>query len=625
MHALRVFPVSVVCHREICVVAGILSPDHGVFFMHSEKHAGCVSGWGMAAALRRRSARARCWAWRCALVVLLLLPLMEMMPRAIKQWRMRMAVPIKLNPEVSRRFVSDTTAWGVLQTYDVVMEGVKQRHAKAQMPETRQPPWEGARLTLADWRRTPWLEIERWLPVVWWGVAGMAGVWFLARMVAGRWWLRRGSMQPDWTPRQASVIAQAVREMKLVSKFQIRISSRARFPLLAGIWRPAVYLPLAAADWEAERLRMVFLHELAHWRRRDPLWLLMGRLGACLFWWNPLAAFAVRRMCREAEEAADDEVVLREVSAPNYAETLVEIAASPSNGSLAAGAVELAGVSMVLKKSALEKRIRALLTPSRWRGRVGYFAACAILILGGMSAGAAVLLVRNSAVAQTISKNERKLTGEERVLLERIRDNTKRRLHELRYVHVKLEKIFGEEKYGDRAVAPQPSKIEAWADLWTNRYRMQKRPDVFVFVRQPGEREHSLGIDDEDKISDGKHGYRMRLAEARDDDRWDGIVFPGELSRMLAYEKQVTLWERANALLGQDSVTEKMPDGSPDGVSAITKEGKTMIRIAEASKMATPSSVEIFEVDPALDDLLVYYDKEYKRKDFSSLIFWTLR
>ena len=42
-------------------------------------------------------------------------------------------------------------------------------------------------------------------------------------------------------------------------------------PAVIGILRPSVVLPLDAASWTAERLRVVLLHECAHVRRRDAM------------------------------------------------------------------------------------------------------------------------------------------------------------------------------------------------------------------------------------------------------------------------------------------------------------------------------------------------------------------
>nr|WP_232766776.1 M56 family metallopeptidase [Geminisphaera colitermitum] len=539
-----------------------------------------------------------------------------MAPKAVRRFRAWTTVPVKLERAATSRFLNETKAWGVIQSNEIVSEVLEQRRADARRPEIQQPPWEVPNVEwggIADWRRSPWREIERWLPGVRWGVAGMLGAWFALRMAAGRWWLRRGSSVPGWSAEQVIVVMQTARDMGLVRNPAIRISPRVASPLLAGFWRPTVYLPPVALDWATERLRMVFLHELAHWRRRDPVWLLIGRLAACVFWWNPLAAFAVRRMCREAEEAADDEVVLRKVGAPDYAETLVAIAATPSDGSLAAGAVEMAGVAMVFRRSALEKRIRALLAASHWRGRMGWFAACAVLVLGVMSAGAVCLLVRKEASAQTAQRTGRKLTAEERVLLERIRDNTRRRLHAFRYVHVKLEKILGEEREAERAVTPQPTRLEAWADLWTGRYRAQMRPNVFVFARRPGENRTPLNVEDKDEINDGRRSYAIRLSEVQDIEGNSRSVFDGELQYMLGYQHLTWLWEHVDDMLKRGVVSDdpEKQDISKVGVFMASREGKPVVRVVDFSMNSYPRAHWIFEVDPSLDDLLVYQEEKY--------------
>ncbi len=100
------------------------------------------------------------------------------------------------------------------------------------------------------------------------------------------------------------------------------LSSRA----LVGLWRPRLFLPAhLAAQLSAQELRLVFLHEAAHLRRRD---IAINYVVACLgvlHWFNPFFWLTLRPLCRERELACD-ELVLRHTSdAASYGHTLLKL------------------------------------------------------------------------------------------------------------------------------------------------------------------------------------------------------------------------------------------------------------------------------------------------------------
>jgi len=83
-------------------------------------------------------------------------------------------------------------------------------------------------------------------------------------------------------------------------------------PALVGAWRPCIVLP---ADFEqrydtAEQ-RLILAHEDMHARRGDGWWCLLARAVAALFWFHPLAWWALSAL-RHDQELACDAAVLRE-------------------------------------------------------------------------------------------------------------------------------------------------------------------------------------------------------------------------------------------------------------------------------------------------------------------------
>lgn len=108
----------------------------------------------------------------------------------------------------------------------------------------------------------------------------------------------------------------------------VRVAHRGAMPAVIGILRPSIVLPVEAASWTAERLRVVLLHECAHVRRRDALLQLMTSVATAAYWWHPLSWLAARQIVRERELACDDLVIASGTSGATYAEHLLDIARS---------------------------------------------------------------------------------------------------------------------------------------------------------------------------------------------------------------------------------------------------------------------------------------------------------
>jgi beta-lactamase regulating signal transducer with metallopeptidase domain len=185
-------------------------------------------------------------------------------------------------------------------------------------------------------------------------VIGMASLWHLrrhSRVVTERNWLElleRSSMCLSFT-----------RTVALLK------SGRRRMPMTWGWLRPKVLLPDEADDWQEERRRLVLLHELAHVKRWDYLTHLIARIACALYWFNPLAWVAARRMVIERERACDDIVLSLGPKPADYAEQLLQIAAGLKAHPFAAcGAVAMA------RQSKLEGRLGAILDWSRNRDGV---------------------------------------------------------------------------------------------------------------------------------------------------------------------------------------------------------------------------------------------------------------
>ncbi|HEY6465491.1 MAG TPA: M56 family metallopeptidase [Candidatus Acidoferrales bacterium] len=278
--------------------------------------------WIVVFALRGHSAALRHRVWAIAIVSSLALPLVAF------------AVP----------------AWHVISHTAIVAQTVSQTTLavdSAPLPASAAEPAHG-------------LDVERLI------AAGLL-IWALGTMLvalklfAGLARLWRISAYSTKAPENACATLDELRALFGIKR-RVRLlqsASATTMPMTWGVFGPRVVLPSGAAEWDAERQRIVLSHELAHVLRND--WLLQfcaEVLRAC-FWFHPLAWIAARRVRQESERACDDAVLNSGIAAPEYASQLLALAKTLKTPSW-----RFSLALAVARPSNLERRFAAMLNPS---------------------------------------------------------------------------------------------------------------------------------------------------------------------------------------------------------------------------------------------------------------------
>lgn len=172
---------------------------------------------------------------------------------------------------------------------------------------------------------------------------------------------------------------------------RLMVSDEVPSPLSWGWRRPVILIDrdtLAQAD-EADA---ILAHEVAHVVRRDWLALMLTRVAATLFWFNPLVWLLEREIVQQAEEAADCEAAAY-VEPARYAQTLLSWARI--------GGRALPANSIAPKGSALGRRIRAILDRrTRERPSGSAWTKIAALTCIGIAAPVAAVQLVQAARAQ---------------------------------------------------------------------------------------------------------------------------------------------------------------------------------------------------------------------------------
>lgn len=229
-------------------------------------------------------------------------------------------------------------------------------------------------------RRTPPLVIALLLL---WAAGAVIGLVRLALCLVSVSRLSRGASPAPAGVRLAADAARA--ELGLRRSVAVRSTARLNVPVNWGVVRPVILLPSAAASWDAERLRVVLLHELAHVRRWDYAALLVARVAQALYWMNPLVWIAARESELELERACDDEVLRAGTTGVAYATHLHAIAERLAGSRQAAGALAMA------RPSTLRERVAAILARTTDRRplsrRAAAAAACVMALVALPLAG----------------------------------------------------------------------------------------------------------------------------------------------------------------------------------------------------------------------------------------------
>ena len=170
----------------------------------------------------------------------------------------------------------------------------------------------------------------------------------------------------------------AARSLGMRRPVALRATEEITVPLAYGLRRPVVLVPAGVV---ARSRRAVLAHELAHHRRGDVAWALVGEIARVLCWFQPLVHFAVRRMRAASEFACDDAAIAAGEPPSSLADALVALA--PRIATVEPAAIGMAGRSSVVA------RVEALLgrRDRRAVGRAGGLAVAALTLAVTVLAG----------------------------------------------------------------------------------------------------------------------------------------------------------------------------------------------------------------------------------------------
>ncbi len=217
------------------------------------------------------------------------------------------------------------------------------RLAMPQVPETGWHLWSVETLTAPTASESTMLANEiavaphvapatfAFLPLLW--ALGCASV--IGWLLLSEWRLRRhvARFARPAGPEMEQHALWAAARMGLSARPPLRVMPGWSTMAVRGWLRPELLLPTDLGErFTVAQIRGMFLHEMAHVRRRDVLWTWLA-LGLCaLHWFNPLAWFALRRFHADRELACDAAALraLDPTARQDYGEALLRCLECPA-------------------------------------------------------------------------------------------------------------------------------------------------------------------------------------------------------------------------------------------------------------------------------------------------------
>jgi beta-lactamase regulating signal transducer with metallopeptidase domain len=271
-----------------------------------------------AACLRTRSAALRHWVLAIAIVCAGATPLLQ---RTMPEW--------PLNAALASAVISPSPV--------IVDVSVAETSRRAPEPQPR------TSAAASDWLLALWMiGAAISLSALAAGIGRLAWLTARASRASGRW---------------AAFATQICAEHGLRRKVDVLQSGHPSLLATWGVLHPRIIFPAVASDWPDDLVRVILHHEIAHIRRCDWLTQIAGELLRAVYWFNPIAWLACRRLRAESEQACDDEVLRTGTEACVYAEHLLTLARHFSQARTWVPAPAMA------RRSTLHRRVTAMLNP----------------------------------------------------------------------------------------------------------------------------------------------------------------------------------------------------------------------------------------------------------------------
>lgn len=156
----------------------------------------------------------------------------------------------------------------------------------------------------------------------------------------------------------------------------IRLSDFFKTPIVCGLFRPKIILPMNFDLDDEAKVASVIAHECTHIRRKDNLWRLLATFTLYVHWFNPLVWICYNAFIRDMEVSCDEEVLGKSKNdiRAEYAESLVALAGNGTN--------PLYGGVLSFGECAVKERVKCIMNFKKTTLMIIILCVAAIAALG---------------------------------------------------------------------------------------------------------------------------------------------------------------------------------------------------------------------------------------------------
>ncbi|MBN1852050.1 MAG: M56 family metallopeptidase, partial [Pirellulales bacterium] len=169
-----------------------------------------------------------------------------------------------------------------------------------------------------------WMSASKWIVAVY--LLGMIAMSFRLMMGVYGGHRLRATATPVEDTRVQDILAHVADQVRLNAVPIVAYSARVTTPLVVGVVKPAILLPVAImSNLTTGQVESLLLHELAHIRRYDHVVNLFQRIVEALLFFHPAVWWLSHKISVEREHCCDDQAIAWGSEPCDYAESLIRV------------------------------------------------------------------------------------------------------------------------------------------------------------------------------------------------------------------------------------------------------------------------------------------------------------